>query len=266
MKPISSKFFLISLLSIVVALAIAACAVSDAPSDDASAPVVEEEQTTVEPTDAPVEEAAEIESEPEAESEADTASESDAASEPDTASASSGALVFTIVPEQSEARFYIDEELRGNPVTVIGVSSSLNGQLAIDPADPTLTQIEPITIDAASFVTDSDRRNGAIRQFVLSSDSYPTITFTPSTIESLPESVAVGDTFEFQVTGDLTLKDETRSETFDVSVTVDSENQLTGLATATIIYADYGIFIPDVPFVANVGDELKLEFDFVAAQ
>lgn len=260
MKPISSKFFLISLLSIVVALALAACAISDAPSDDASAPVAEEEQTAIEPTDAPDEEAAVTESESEAESVSDTASESESAS------AGSGALTFTIVPEQSEARFYIDEELRGNPVTVMGVSSSLNAQLTIDPANPALTQIAPVTIDAGSFVTDSDRRNGAIRRFVLSSDSYPTITFAPSAIESLPGSVAVGDTFEFQVTGDLTLKDETRSETFDVSVTVDSENQLTGLASATIIYADYGIFIPDVPFVANVGDELKLEFDFVALQ
>jgi len=171
---------------------------------------------------------------------------------------------FIIDPAQSEARFALDEDLRGTRVTVVGVTSALSGEIMIDPATPANTQIGPITIDAATFVTDSDRRNGAIRRFVLNTDSYPTITFVPTALNGLPDSIAVGDTISFEIQGDLTLTDQTRAETFNITVTVDSESQISGSATSEIAYADYGIFVPDVPFVANVEDELDLTLDFVA--
>jgi len=171
---------------------------------------------------------------------------------------------FIIDPAQSEARFALDEDLRGTRVTVVGVTSALSGEIMIDPATPVNTQIGPITIDAATFVTDSDRRNGAIRRFVLNTDSYPTITFVPTALNGLPDSIAVGDTISFEIQGDLTLTDQTRAETFNITVTVDSESQISGSATSEIAYADYGIFVPDVPFVANVEDELDLTLDFVA--
>lgn len=186
-------------------------------------------------------------------------------SESTSAAETSGAnATFTILPDQSQARFYIDEVLRGDPITVVGTSSALSGEITVDPVNLAATQVGAITIDAGSFVTDSDRRNGAIRRFVLSASSYPTITFLPTSIQNLPDSAAPGDVLEFQVVGDLTLKDQTRSETFDVSVSIDSETQISGLASTTITHADYDIFIPSVPFVANVGDQLKLEFEFVA--
>ena len=78
--------------------------------------------------------------------------------------------------------------------------------------------IGSITIDADNFVTDSGRRDSAIRRFVLQSGSYPVITFTPTAIEGVPASVAVGDTLSLQATGDLTIRKITRSETFAITV------------------------------------------------
>ncbi|MBV7337121.1 YceI family protein [Chloroflexi bacterium TSY] len=250
MKQTLSKQYLFGGLSIVVALVLTACAssVSSIVEEPVALPAGEAlAVAAVEPTESSAEEAVET-----------------GAKSSDDASASSNTATFIIVPDQSEARFYIDEELRGNSVTVVGVTSSLSGEILIDPANPANTQIGVITIDAASFVTDSNRRDTAIRRFVLRSGTYPTITFTPTTIEGFSDTIGVGDTFDIQVTGDLTIKAQTRSETFATTVTADSDAQVSGLASASIIYADYDILIPDVPFVANVGDELKLEFDFVA--
>ena len=99
---------------------------------------------------------------------------------------------------------------------------------------------------------------------MLNTNAFPNITFTPTALNSLPESVAVGETVNFEIVGDLTIRDVTLSVPFQTSVTINSDTEIAGSATATILYADFGLFVPDVPFVANVEDELDLQLDFVA--
>jgi polyisoprenoid-binding protein YceI len=56
----------------------------------------------------------------------------------------------------------------------------------------------------------------------------------------------------------------TKQVTFDVTTSAASESRLTGTATTTIAYADYGITIPQVRQVASVEDQVRLELEFVA--
>ena len=56
----------------------------------------------------------------------------------------------------------------------------------------------------------------------------------------------------------------TQPVTFDVTVTPLSEAQLTGTASATVRYRDFGLTIPDSPQVDTVADEVRLELQFVA--
>jgi polyisoprenoid-binding protein YceI len=107
-------------------------------------------------------------------------------------------------------------------------------------------------------------RNRAIRRFILQTDDYEFITFEPSTITGLPASAAVGESFDFQVTGDLTIRDISNEVTFAVSVTPVSETRLEGLASTTILRADYNLTIPSVPSVADVDEEVLVELEFVA--
>jgi polyisoprenoid-binding protein YceI len=83
-------------------------------------------------------------------------------------------------------------------------------------------------------------------------------------LEGLPETVTVGAPFEFSVTGDLKIRDITQPVTFAVTVTPVSETELQGSARATVQRADFDLRIPSVPSVANVSEEVFLEFDFVA--
>ena len=182
-------------------------------------------------------------------------------------SADGGELkTFVIDPDQSEARFLINEVLLGSDKTVIGVTSQITGEVGIAPTDPGRTEIGTISIDARDLTTDSSRRNRSIQRFVLRSalDENRYITFEPTAIDGLPSTVGVGEPFDFTVTGDLTVRATTQPVTFDMTVTANSEDEITGLGTATILYADFGISIPSVPAVANVEDEVRLEIEFTA--
>jgi polyisoprenoid-binding protein YceI len=178
--------------------------------------------------------------------------------------AASSTVILLFAPEESEARFIIDEVLRGEPTTVIGVTNEIAGQIQVDEENPTQTQIDSITVQTGALTTDNNLRNGAIRDLILNSGSFPVVTFTPTSIEGLPAQGAVGETYALTITGDLSVRDVTREVTFEASVTPVSESRIEGSAATTISRSDYGLTIPSVPNVADVGDEVILEIDFVA--
>ncbi|MGH2583173.1 MAG: YceI family protein, partial [Anaerolineales bacterium] len=181
-----------------------------------------------------------------------------------TATEVSNLIVAELVQEESEARFIINEILNGNPKTVVGVTNDVAAQIVIDPTNPSATQLGIVQVNARTLVTDSGNRNRAIQNQILDTAEYEFITFAPSTFVSFPTAGVVGDTFTFQVVGDLTIHDITQEVTFDVTVTIESETRLTGLATATILRGDYDLVIPQVPQVAGVDEEVGLELEFVA--
>ncbi len=81
----------------------------------------------------------------------------------------------------------------------------------------------------------------------------------------MPASVLPGDTFSFQIAGDLTITDVTLPVVFDVTVTAVSDQQIKGLAETQILWRDFGLFIPDAPSVDTVEDSVILQLDFTAA-
>lgn len=188
-----------------------------------------------------------------------------APTQPAAAAPQSAALVYQISPAESQVRFNIYEELRGQPKDVIGVSNQVAGQAAVDLNDLSTAQLGEIVINARTLETDDSRRNQAIRNRILFTDQYEFINFKPTQISGLSGSAAPGQSFTFQVSGDLTIKDVTQPVTFDVTVTVESPERLVGSAKTTIALADFNLAVPSVPFVANVGQSMALEIDFVLA-
>jgi polyisoprenoid-binding protein YceI len=171
---------------------------------------------------------------------------------------------YEIVPDGSEVRFVIDEELRGAPKTVIGTTDQVAGQIALDPQDLDAAQVGTIVINARTFATDSGQRDRAIQNFVLKTAEHEYITFAPTQLVGLPDRGTVGQALPLQVVGNLTISGVTREVTFDATVRPESPERLEGSATTTISRADWGITIPQVPGVANVSDSVRLEMDFVA--
>ncbi len=193
-----------------------------------------------------------------------TAAATAAATAEPTAEVADEPITYEIQQADSQARFLIDEVLRGEPITVVGATDQVAGQFAVDPNDPTTAQIGIIQINARTLATDNEFRDRAIKNRILQTDQFEFVTFTPTEISSLPENAEIGESYSFQVSGDLTIRDVTRPATFDVTVTPVSAERIEGLATTTLAYADYDLSIPEVPAVDLVADELILELEFMA--
>lgn len=176
----------------------------------------------------------------------------------------SAQTTYQLVPEGTEARFLLNEVLLGNDTQVVGVTSLVTGEISFDLADPQAASVGIILIDAADITTDDNRRNNQIRRRILQTDDHPTISFEATNIVGLPEGVTVGDSFEVQMTGLLTISGTSLEKRFDVTVTVLSDTELSGQAAAIITHEEFNLSIPRVPIVASVEDEVRLELDFRA--
>ena len=176
-------------------------------------------------------------------------------------------LEFAIVAAESRATFTLQEDLRGVRTTVVGATSEVGGNIMVDLANPVASSIGAIVINARTLETDNSFRNRAIRSQILKSaqDEFEFIVFEPQELSNFSaESISIGETIRFDVTGNLTVTDITRAETFNVEVTLDNENQISGRATLRVLRGDYNLVIPNVPSVANVTDEVDLALEFVA--
>ncbi len=172
--------------------------------------------------------------------------------------------VYQIVPEESEARFELNELLRGVETAVIGSTNQIAGQVAFNLNELDAIQMGTITINARALSTDSNLRNTALRNDILFAHLYEFITFEPTGMTQITRPVEMGDPVSFTVSGELTVRDISNSETFSVVAQQVTPTRITGYATTTISRGAYQLNIPTVPNVADVDDLVILEIDFVA--
>ena len=175
---------------------------------------------------------------------------------------------YDVDRQQSEARFIINEVLRGRPNTVVGTTNQIAGSIAIQ-FDPAAVEIGEFVINVRSIRTDDEVRDRTIRGQILESarDEYEFSSFRPVEVANVPDVIAAGDTFEIDVIGDLTVRDVTTRTTFAMEISVESEDRISGLGRTTITWAELDITIPYVggdSIVASVADSLDLELAFVA--
>ncbi len=173
-------------------------------------------------------------------------------------------IVGELVQTESEARFIVGEVLNGQPKTVVGVTNQVAAQIVIDPSNPANVQMGIVQANARTLEIDNGSRNRAIQNLILDTSNFEFITFTPTSFVGLPANAQIGDIFSFQILGDLTIRDVTRPVTFDVTVTIESDARMSGLATTSIQRADFDLVIPRVPQVASVEEVVQLELEFVA--
>jgi polyisoprenoid-binding protein YceI len=187
---------------------------------------------------------------------------------PPTAEPVADVRLFRIVSEESEVSFTLTEDLRGAFTTVVGVTNQVAGDILVDLSAPAGSRIGELRINARTLATDSDFRNRAMRGEILQStqDAYEFISFTPTALDGLPESVTVGESVTFTVTGDLKIREIVQSVTFEVTATLVSDDRLEGTASATVTRTQYDLQIPSVPGVTNVSDEVQLAIQFVATR
>ncbi len=264
------KKFVVVLLLFMVLLTAAACGLLQEPAEPSA--TLEAVPLAIEAADEPVvveEPTAAVEQPPVEEPEAaadelEEVEETEEMEETAESAPSTGLVIYEISQSDSEVRFELDEDLRGNRITVVGTTNQVAGQIALNLSDLSTAQVGQIQINARTLVTDNDFRNRAIQNEILDTGNYELITFVPTAVSGLPASAAVGEEIRFTIDGELTIRDVTESVTFSVVATAVSASQITGTATATVLRDTYGLTIPQVPSVANVENEVDLIITFVA--
>ncbi len=171
---------------------------------------------------------------------------------------------FMLDATATEVRFLIEETLGGNHKLVVGATSTVSGAFRATPSDLMATTFEPVVIDAATFVTDSNQRNGAINRFILRTSAHPEIVFTPTGFAEVPAMVEVGQAFEGRLEGTLSVLGKEIPLSFALSARFASEHEFTGSGTTTISREEWGINVPMPPLVTWVADPLVFEMDFTA--
>jgi len=168
---------------------------------------------------------------------------------------------YRISQEQSEVEFNIDEVLNGKPFTVVGKTSQVAGDILIDLGDLSLAEMGTIRINARTLKTDNINRDGAISRLILKSEKeeFEFIEFKPISITGLPANANNFQRSVVEITGELTIAGTTKTVTFGGIVDLISEDQISVLAQTKIFYKDFGLTIPEVPFVASVEDEVTLK-------
>lgn len=174
--------------------------------------------------------------------------------------------VYRIDKEQSAVQFFLREDLSGVRTDVIGATSEVAGDILVDFNNPANSSVGTIRVNARTLETDRSMRDRQIRSFILesASDQYEFINFEPTDVLNFPEVPEIGRELQFQIVGNLTIKDASQSEVWDATVTLVSEDRMEGVATTTVSRGDYNLNIPNVRSVANVDEEVQLTIEFVA--
>ena len=168
-----------------------------------------------------------------------------------------------VLGEGTVARYMVEEVLASQGFKVAtGETSEVVGRIVFDADGAIVADESSIVIQAGTLKTDNDRRDRYVREQTLQTANYPEIIFRPTSAEGLPSPLSeAGGEVEFTLSGDLTIRDQTRPVTWDV--TAEFGDSITGLAVIDINFEQFGMDKPSVAVVVSVGDTIRLELDFV---
>ncbi|HNR46445.1 MAG TPA: YceI family protein [Anaerolineaceae bacterium] len=176
-----------------------------------------------------------------------------------------GQVRFVLIPAESQAGYSIDETFinQNNTLfTAVGVTSAITGELTLNYTDPTASQFGEFVVDISTLTSDSSRRDNAIRQNWLESNTYPLAVFTVTQVQNFPANPQEGQTIPFQLLGNLKIREVTLPITWDVSAMLQGD-RLTGTATTNIMLVDFGIEPPSIAGILSVTDGALLTVNFV---
>lgn len=178
--------------------------------------------------------------------------------------ASEGATAF-VLGEGTVARYKVEEELaRQGYFVATGETTDVEGRIVFDEDSGIVADESGIVMQAGTLKTDSDRRDRYVRERTLLTAQYPEIVFQPTSAEGLPSPLSeASGTVEFTISGDLTIRDQTRPVTWDV--TAEFGNVITGIAAVEITFEQFAMDKPSVAIVLSVEDTIRLEIAFVGS-
>ena len=178
-------------------------------------------------------------------------------------SSSGGGTVFSLA-EGTIARYKVEEVLASTGFKIAtGETADVSGTVVFAADGSVIADESRIAVQAATLRTDSNRRDGYVRNRTLETDTWPEVVFVPRSFDGLPAPISdASGAAEFTITGDLTVRDQTREVTWDAAAEFAGDGTVTGSASVEFTFDDFGMDKPRVAIVVSVEDTILLELDF----
>lgn len=162
----------------------------------------------------------------------------------------------------SKAGYEVWETLQGQRVFVRGQTEKVSGNATIEGGKLTEGSVEVLV---ASIATDDARRDFQFSSTVMNSGKFPKATFTitePVDLSTLP---ADGTTVTVPITGELTLRGETRPVTTDFEIRR-SGSTIEAAGAIDVTWTDYNISKPTMFANIIVEDAGQIQFSIVLSK
>jgi polyisoprenoid-binding protein YceI len=173
------------------------------------------------------------------------------------------ALRLVLAPTGNVARYRVRERLVGHdlPNDAVGETKSLAGTIAFDAAGKVIRAASKFTVDAGSFVSDKDRRDGFVRGRILYADQYPSVTLVPTDVRGVSLPLPKSGTVPIEMTADLTVRGVTRPTIWKGTAQF-TNGGVAGSAATAFTFSDVQLEQPRVPVLLSVADTIRLELNF----
>ena len=188
-----------------------------------------------------------------------------------------GIRTFVIDPATSKASYHATEEffpaalaklgIDAGKAEAVGTTQAIEGRFELDPERPTAPPGEnSFTVRVNTLTSNQRKRDDYLREIRddgPSFDQYPLAIFKATAIAGSSVANAAGRELKLSLTGDLTVREITKREVFDVKAQLTGDT-LAGMATTQFLLSDFGIGPIDFPPLLAVADPVRLEVQFTA--
>ncbi|HKB28113.1 MAG TPA: YceI family protein [Candidatus Limnocylindrales bacterium] len=167
---------------------------------------------------------------------------------------------WTVDASASFVGYRVQEQLVGiGANTAVGRTSSITGTLTA--SGTTISAVE-MSADLTTLKSDSDQRDGRLRDDGLQTSRFPTATFKLTAPIELGAVPSEGQTVTATATGDLTIHGTTKSVQIPLKAQLQG-GKVTVVGSIEIVFADYGFSGPSSFKVLSVEDHGIMEFQLV---
>jgi polyisoprenoid-binding protein YceI len=154
--------------------------------------------------------------------------------------------------------YRVAEVLFGVDTEGVGRTEAVTGTLTLD---GTVLTAVGFSVDVATMTSDDGRRDNQFRGRIMSTDEFPTATFTLTDPVDLGVEAVEGATVSAEIVGDLTLRGVTRQVTATVEARVD-DGRIGVVGSIPVVFTDFEIVDPSLPGIVVEPDGL-VEFVLV---
>ena len=168
------------------------------------------------------------------------------------------------VAQGSSATYLVNEQLAGVdfPSDAIGTTDRVTGAIVFGSDGGIISSQSKLAVDLRGLRSDDSRRDRYIQQNMLRTASYPMAELNPIGVFGLAWPLPTAGTATFQLSGDFTVRGVTKLLTWEVTATF-SDAQVSGTATTSFTFADFGMSAPRVFVVLSVQETIRLRVQFI---